>query len=228
MEMERKRGRREWFFRLRNGSNITAAAISSIDPDRALQVPGHVPGITGSLSPNRPLLGGQDSSKAPWTTNTDNHSLGSLSCPPIKGVYRRLPHDVIPTPGAKLISTTDPAGLSHSHAFSLLCHQAMNQPADCARRSPRQETHCLAPRLWRTEETLARYRGKAGGGKGDMYGHNAKPNTRSGSEGILIDQFQTGSDCRAEEPPPPHLLTCCTNMADNLLLILNTGGGTTR
>lgn len=51
---------------------------------------------------------GQDSSKRPWTTNTDTHSLGSVSCPPIKGVYRRLPHDVIPTPSAKLITTRDP------------------------------------------------------------------------------------------------------------------------
>lgn len=51
---------------------------------------------------------GQVSSKKPWTTNTDTHSLGSLSCLPIKGVYRRLPHDVIPAPSAKLITTIDP------------------------------------------------------------------------------------------------------------------------
>lgn len=51
---------------------------------------------------------GQDSSERPWTTNTDTHSLGSLSCPPIKGVYRRLPHDVIPAANAKLITTIDP------------------------------------------------------------------------------------------------------------------------
>ena len=51
---------------------------------------------------------GQDSSERLWTTNTDTHSLGSLSCPPIKGVYRRLPHDVIPAPNAKLITTIDP------------------------------------------------------------------------------------------------------------------------
>ena len=51
---------------------------------------------------------GQDSSKRPWTTNTDTHSLGSLSCPPIKGVYRRPLHDVIPAPNAKLITTMGP------------------------------------------------------------------------------------------------------------------------
>ena len=50
---------------------------------------------------------GQVSSKRPRTTNTDTHSLGSLSCPPIKGVYRRLPHDVIPAPNAKLITTIE-------------------------------------------------------------------------------------------------------------------------
>lgn len=51
---------------------------------------------------------GQVCSKKPWTTSTDTHSLGSLSCPPIKGVYHRLPHDVIPSPSAKLITTLYP------------------------------------------------------------------------------------------------------------------------
>lgn len=48
---------------------------------------------------------GQVCSKKPWTTSTDTHSLGSLSCPPIKAVYHRLPDDVIPSPSAKLITT---------------------------------------------------------------------------------------------------------------------------
>ena len=34
-------------------------------------------------------------------------------------------------------------------------HQVMNQPADCARRSPRQETHCLTHMVDR-EDKLAR------------------------------------------------------------------------
>lgn len=51
---------------------------------------------------------GQVCSKKPWTTSTDTHSLGSLSCPPIKGVYHRLPHDVIPSPSAKLITALYP------------------------------------------------------------------------------------------------------------------------
>lgn len=51
---------------------------------------------------------GQDSSKRDHGPPTLMHSLGSLSCPPIKGVYRRLPHDVIPAPNAKLITTIDP------------------------------------------------------------------------------------------------------------------------
>lgn len=42
------------------------------------------------------------------TTNSDTHSFGSLSCPPIKGVYHCLPHEVIPAPNAKLITTSDP------------------------------------------------------------------------------------------------------------------------
>ena len=46
---------------------------------------------------------GQVSGKKLWTTNADTHSLGSLSCPPIKGVYHCLPHDVIPATDAKLI-----------------------------------------------------------------------------------------------------------------------------
>lgn len=50
---------------------------------------------------------GQVCGKKPWTTNTDTHSLGSLSCLPIKGVYCCLPHDVIPAPNAKLITTID-------------------------------------------------------------------------------------------------------------------------
>lgn len=50
---------------------------------------------------------GQDSSRRAWTTNADTRFLGSLGRP-IKGVYRRLPHDVIPAPNAKLITTMDP------------------------------------------------------------------------------------------------------------------------
>lgn len=51
---------------------------------------------------------GQVWSMKPWTTNTDTHSLGTLSCLPIKGVYCCLPHDVIPAPNAKLITTMEP------------------------------------------------------------------------------------------------------------------------
>lgn len=51
---------------------------------------------------------GQDSSKRQWTTNADTHFLGSPNRPPIKSVYRRLPHDVIPAPNAKLITIIDP------------------------------------------------------------------------------------------------------------------------
>lgn len=43
--------------------------------------------------------------KKPWTTNTDTHSFGTVSSSPIKGVYCRLCHDVIPTTYAKLITT---------------------------------------------------------------------------------------------------------------------------